>query len=227
MARKTKEEAQLTRTKILNAAERLFYERGVARTTLLDIAKAAGLTRGAIYWHFDDKGALLRAIAERDCLPSEVMLDTLASQDVDNPLLVLCQSCTHAVQDIIGIPSRRRVFTILMQRCEYLDDLHPIVEWNESIEKRIQERIQRIFIQIEAKGHLAPAWTADTAALALHRLLIGFIHLEMIHDDPSPERDAARRKTIIAFFAALAADINLIAPLMDSSSPALQQPMAS
>ena len=49
MVRRTKEEAQETRSQILEAAEKAFYERGVARTTLADIATLAGVTRGAIY----------------------------------------------------------------------------------------------------------------------------------------------------------------------------------
>lgn len=54
MVRRTKEEAQETRQQILEAAEKAFHARGVARTTLADIAKLAGVTRGAIYWHFQD-----------------------------------------------------------------------------------------------------------------------------------------------------------------------------
>jgi TetR/AcrR family acrAB operon transcriptional repressor len=56
MVRRTKEEAAATRDSILDAAEILFAKNGVSRTTLQHIATAAGVTRGAIYWHFVDKG---------------------------------------------------------------------------------------------------------------------------------------------------------------------------
>ncbi|MCG8473310.1 MAG: TetR family transcriptional regulator [Desulfobacterales bacterium] len=55
MARKTKEEAEKTRLSILNAALDTFDEKGFNQTTLTDIATRAGVTRGAIYWHFKDK----------------------------------------------------------------------------------------------------------------------------------------------------------------------------
>lgn len=42
MARRTKEEAEETRQRILDAAEHLFHERGVSRTSLADIASGAG-----------------------------------------------------------------------------------------------------------------------------------------------------------------------------------------
>ena len=54
MVRRTKEEALETRNLLLDVAERVFNEKGVSRTSLAEIAEAAGLTRGAIYWHLVD-----------------------------------------------------------------------------------------------------------------------------------------------------------------------------
>jgi hypothetical protein len=56
MVRRTKEEAQETRSQILEAAEKAFYERGVARTTLADIATLAGVTRGCHLLAFQQQG---------------------------------------------------------------------------------------------------------------------------------------------------------------------------
>ena len=64
MARKTKEEAERTYYQLLDAAIEEFIERGVAQTTLLQIASRAGLTRGAIYWHFKNKDQLIMALWE-------------------------------------------------------------------------------------------------------------------------------------------------------------------
>lgn len=64
MVRRTKEEAQETRRQILEAAEQAFFERGVSRTTLADIAALAGVTRGAIYWHFSNKADLVQAMLD-------------------------------------------------------------------------------------------------------------------------------------------------------------------
>ncbi|MBU4603719.1 MAG: TetR family transcriptional regulator, partial [Proteobacteria bacterium] len=54
MARKTNEQAQETRRKILAGALNVFSEKGFSRSTLGDIAKRIGMTRGAVYWHFKD-----------------------------------------------------------------------------------------------------------------------------------------------------------------------------
>ena len=59
----------------------MFVEQGVSRTTLQHIATAAGVTRGAIYWHFDDKGAMFNAMMERVTLPFECAMSGLGKSD--------------------------------------------------------------------------------------------------------------------------------------------------
>lgn len=53
-----------TRQQILDASLRLFSERGFARTTVRDIARQAGITDAAIYYHFESKRELLDALVE-------------------------------------------------------------------------------------------------------------------------------------------------------------------
>jgi AcrR family transcriptional regulator len=60
--RRTQEEAEATRQAVLAAALFLFRERGYATTRLSDVAKAANVTRGAIYHHFDNKAHLYRTL---------------------------------------------------------------------------------------------------------------------------------------------------------------------
>ena len=74
MVRRTRDEAAETRNGILDAAERVFSERGVSHTSLEDIAQAAGVTRGAIYWHFKNKSQLFAAMVNRVSLPIEDMV---------------------------------------------------------------------------------------------------------------------------------------------------------
>jgi len=62
MARKTKAGAQLTRQALLHAALAVFSRKGYATARLEDIAREAGVTRGAIYWHFSSKADLYAAL---------------------------------------------------------------------------------------------------------------------------------------------------------------------
>ena len=59
MPRKTKVEAERTRARILASALSLFVKKGYERTTFTDIAARLKMTKGAVYWHFETKEALL------------------------------------------------------------------------------------------------------------------------------------------------------------------------
>ena len=60
--RRTKDEAAVTRSAVLKAALAVFSSKGYAAATLDDIAKAARVTRGAIYWHFKSKADLYNTL---------------------------------------------------------------------------------------------------------------------------------------------------------------------
>lgn len=75
MARRTKADANATRDRLLDAAECIFYAKGVSRASLADIANEAGTTRGAIYWHFKDKADLFNAMMDRVTHPLMQAID--------------------------------------------------------------------------------------------------------------------------------------------------------
>ena len=60
--RRTKQEAAITRERILHAALSVFSNKGYSTTTLNDIAHEADVTRGAVYWHFGGKAELYNSL---------------------------------------------------------------------------------------------------------------------------------------------------------------------
>ena len=64
MARKTKEQASQTRQRILLSALELFASKGYDNVSLNDIARRLQLTKGAVYWHFESKQALLEELLD-------------------------------------------------------------------------------------------------------------------------------------------------------------------
>ncbi|HEY7349454.1 MAG TPA: TetR family transcriptional regulator [Ktedonobacterales bacterium] len=64
MARKTKEEAAATRQALLDAALIVFSQKGYAAARLEEIAENAGVSRGAIYWHFGSKAELYSILVD-------------------------------------------------------------------------------------------------------------------------------------------------------------------
>ena len=72
--RRTKEEAKATRQDVIRSALQVFSEKGYAAATLKDIADRAGVTRGAVYWHFDNKADLYNTLlAEFSAISSQVV----------------------------------------------------------------------------------------------------------------------------------------------------------
>ncbi|TIW03265.1 MAG: TetR family transcriptional regulator, partial [Mesorhizobium sp.] len=129
--RRTKAEAEQTREAVLAAAIDVFLERGVTRATLEQIASAAGVTRGAVYWHFRDKQEIFAALERRANMPNEAFGDRLtarlaAQTDLD-PLRELADAIREGLQAFETHPERSRILSILWLRCEYSEDMLPVV----------------------------------------------------------------------------------------------------
>ncbi len=71
MARRTPEEAAQTRQQLIDTALQLFSRQGIEKTTLKQVAQEAGVTHGALYWHFRNRSDLLLQIHHAYELPFE------------------------------------------------------------------------------------------------------------------------------------------------------------
>lgn len=180
MARRTKADAQITRAALLDAAALLFDERGVSRTSLADIAKAAGTTRGAIYWHFADKAALFDAMVERATaeLASDLPRDQAA---ID--LAQLCRGLFEALEGIACHPHLRRVMRIAIHRVEYVGELDALRARRLSAHRAWTARSERVLAQALAAQVPAPPMDSALAAMGLQALVEGLLHSWLLDPD--------------------------------------------
>jgi len=173
MARKTKDDAQLTSAALLDAAERVFFENGVASTTLNDIAAAAGMTRGAIYWHFKDKTDLLRAMFVRAMLPMEAMLKELEQASGDDPLHALRTMCVQALINLSQSQEQQRVFSIMFHKCEHVGQLVEILEDKHAKRDECLAEVRTVLQQAVSKGQLPPDTDVQLAHQSINNFMTG------------------------------------------------------
>jgi TetR/AcrR family transcriptional regulator, acrAB operon repressor len=173
--RRTRDEAAATRNGILDAAERVFSERGVSHTSLDDIAKAAGVTRGAIYWHFRNKSELFTAMVNRVSLPIEDMVAKSAEDDVADPLALLRQAAVGALRRTATDPQCQRVFDIVTHKCEYLEDMSGVKTRISEIKCGCVTRAEKAIRLAIKRGQLPKSLDARLAAIGLDAMIFGLI----------------------------------------------------
>lgn len=173
VVRRTKDEAAATRERLLDTAETVFLERGVSRASLQDIAAAAGLTRGAIYWHFKDKAELFSAMMDRALLPCETACTAQAPQGA--ALDAVRRMVLQPLEQVRDDERTRRVFTIAIHRTEYSSELQAIRQRHEeAITDCTRELAQLLQAAVQA-GQLRADLDTDTAARVLFAMVDGLL----------------------------------------------------
>jgi TetR/AcrR family transcriptional regulator, acrAB operon repressor len=178
MVRKTKEEAEQTRKDILNAARIVFHECGVSRSSLEKIAKVAGVTRGAVYWHFKDKAELFFAMREDVFVPMIARTDAiLFNPQHANPLDAIEGSISEFFLVLEDSPLVRNVFEIMISRCEYVDEFASVQEEVGSPALVFLEKIERMYRLAAEKGYLRAGIVPEAAARDTWAFTSGLLHL--------------------------------------------------
>ena len=80
--KRTKEEAEQTKKKLIDIALDTLIKEGFENVTLENVAAKAGVTRGAIYWHFNNKEDLLDYLIKSKDVESIEIMDSISKSDV-------------------------------------------------------------------------------------------------------------------------------------------------
>ncbi|MCB5189780.1 TetR family transcriptional regulator [Methylobacillus arboreus] len=169
MARKTKEDSLRTRSSILDAAERVILERGISYATMADIADAAGVSRGAVYGHFENKIELAIAMCER-----AIALAVVPERDPAVPALeALYQEGMYFLKLCSEPGSVQRVLEILYVQCDSNEDNQPLLEIRDQWERQYSLGTEQLIREAIVTGDLPADIDIDLANLYLFSLFDG------------------------------------------------------
>ena len=204
MVRKTKEASRATRERLLDAAEKLFRERGVTRTSLADVAAGAGMTRGAVYWHFKDKADLFRAMCERATLPLEAQFERADADAQSDPLATLRSRSIAALRHLAHDPQAQSVFEIVFHKSELVDELAGLATSRRQERGACLMEIAEVIGRAIRAGQLPAETDATLAARGLHAAMVGVMH-EWVLDPAAYDLAAAAPLLVDMYLAGLKA----------------------
>ncbi len=169
--KRTKEEADTTKASIIDAALKVFCRRGYAATSLEEIAAEAGVTRGAVYHHFDGKVGLYDAVIEAKTMGARALMDGIdPAASVPHSLKALLARALALLEEDAEY---RMVQDLVLFKTAYAEELERGMERKREamagLEKAIADMLKRGIDRGEIRADLKPR----AAAIALVGLLNG------------------------------------------------------
>jgi TetR/AcrR family acrAB operon transcriptional repressor len=170
--RRTKEEAEKTRLKIIDAALTLFSRNGYSNTTLAMIATEAGYSRGPIYWHFTSKDDLYQAVLSYSQLPLEQLLSE-ASARMEQPLQAIDVFARSWLDLLVDDSWFRQSFEILLNKTELTEALAPTLQRERQLTRRIVDTLSLLLAAAQEKELIPATHSPAQLGLLVYTLLMG------------------------------------------------------
>jgi TetR/AcrR family acrAB operon transcriptional repressor len=172
--RRTKEDAAKTRQSVIDAALRLFGQRGYSGTTLRLIAAEAGCSRGPIYWHFANKEELFEAILAYSQLPLENLIKEYQdSHEQDDPEAVAADFARRWLRLLLEDAYFRDSFEIFLNKTEFTEEVSKTLQRERALTASLIETFSGLVERSRVLRDIHPAQPAQTAAFAMYSYLMG------------------------------------------------------
>lgn len=180
--RKTKEEAQKTREQLMQSALDTFLEHGVARTSLAAIARNAGVTRGALYWHFKNKEDLFEALFGQIFSACSASLSDGLQESGGHGLRRMLYDMFERIQ---SDDTHRKLFTIIHLKCEFTEETRAVFDVQKKYIALWKEQLHALVRRCTERGKLPAALDPDRAVFYLDTVIDGLIDIRLYE----PETD--------------------------------------
>lgn len=193
---KAKKMQKITRHKIINAAREVFFTKGVSKSSLEHIAAHAGVTRGAVYWHFENKTELFHAMREQVFLPLfDRMEDILFTEKVGeapkDPLMQLEDFFQSTILELTNNVETQQTYVIMMSKCEYVDEFASVLQQILNNCSGIVTKFEQVYAQAKNQGLLNSDLSPAQLAMDTHLFFSGLLHMWVKDSDGTLFRNQA------------------------------------
>ncbi len=175
--RRTKEDAEQTRLKIIAAALELFSRNGYSNTTLAMIADEAGFSRGPIYWHFKNKDELYQAVLGVSQRPLEQLI-AQSRQMADRPLAALEHFVHEWFRLLLEDRWHRQSFEILLNKTELTEQMADTLKRERKLTRTMIDLLEHLIHPLLAERGPGDSdvSAARSRALFVYSSLMGITH---------------------------------------------------
>ncbi|WP_455016517.1 multidrug efflux system transcriptional repressor MtrR [Kingella oralis] len=194
--RKTKTEAQKTRQHLLDAALEVFWRDGVTRASLQAIAQEAGVTRGALYWHFKNKEDLFETLFEQQYADFFAAFNDQTLRDNQDVWTHLQHNLTAMFETLATRESKQKFCNVMFSKCEQTAGNETITELACRYHRLFQKQIAYALQLSREQGRLPENTDIELAAIYLESSLVGLIKIWI--DEPERFDLIAKSKRVIA-----------------------------
>ncbi|MES1945757.1 HTH-type transcriptional regulator AcrR [Salinisphaera sp. C84B14] len=170
--RRTPEQAEQTRLKVIDAGLRLFSQYGYSGTTLAMIAKDAGMSRGPIYWHFKNKDELFEAVIAYSQTPLQGLVDA-ARADTPDPVARMSAFIGGWFDLLVEDKRHRQSFEILMNKTELTQRMARTVRRERELTRSIIALFETLIAEAREQNALPAGDPAPALALQTYTFLMG------------------------------------------------------
>ncbi len=154
----------------------MFHRCGVSRTSLEKIAAQAGVTRGAVYWHFANKAELFFAVREESQRLLQGVSALLDDPEEANPLLAIENALLELFAVLEQNPLVEQTFEIMTLRCEYVDEFASVLAEINRPCYDLLARFQGLYTRAAEKGLLRSGLDPDHLAYDTLAFTSGAFH---------------------------------------------------
>jgi AcrR family transcriptional regulator len=186
--------SSLTRQRILAASIHLFSAKGFPRTTVRDIARHAGISDAAIYYHFATKGELLREILNTRLRPDGWTTERARSAALRG---LIQEVVSEAVRETIRVIEENHEVLRIILREALAGDPVATCRYGQLLdnwESRLSDRL----LMFESTGALARGDARPVARQIMYAIIMAFEDMLLLRPDPSVPPAERRLRALVS-----------------------------